>query len=102
MTSDILLNPNVNTQRVEFPHWLTGHIHHESKEFDGVLVESFRTLAAKDAYHAGGGYRALRDIQAVSYHRHFGEMSRARVSYKMIQHYSSKIETKNSTPGVKS
>lgn len=101
MTSDILLNPKINTQAVEFPHWLTGHIHHETKEFDGVLVESFRTLAAKDAYHAGNGYRALRDIQAVNYHRQFGEMSRARVSYKMIQHYSNLIGTKDSTPGAK-
>lgn len=97
MTSDVLLNPNIDTSGVEFGHWLTGHIHHETKEFDGILVESFRTLAAKDAYHSGGGYRACRDMQAVTYHRQYGECDRARCSYKLIQHTSSLTATKRST-----
>lgn len=80
----------INDQRqifgeTEYAHWLTGHIHHESKEFDGVLVESFRTLAAKDVWHHGCGYRALRDIQSITYHREYGECGRNRISYKMIQ-----------------
>lgn len=94
MTSDVLLNPKIDTAGVEFGHWLTGHIHHETKEFDGILVESFRTLAAKDAYHSGGGYRACRDMQAVTYHREYGECARERVSFKMIQHRSKLKATK--------
>lgn len=97
MTQDVLLNPAIDSSKVEFAHWLTGHIHHESKEFDGILVESFRTLAAKDAWHTGAGYRSLRDIQSVTYHRHFGECDRVRVSWKMVQHYSQSAQTKSST-----
>ncbi|MDE3023406.1 MAG: hypothetical protein KGI54_16410, partial [Pseudomonadota bacterium] len=45
--------------------WLTGHIHHAVlKDFVGVTVESFRILAAPDAYAANKGYRAPRDMQA--------------------------------------
>jgi hypothetical protein len=71
--------------RTKFSHWLTGHIHHESKEYRTCLVESFRTLAAKDSYHSSNGYRALRDIQSLTYHREFGECGRNRVSYAMLQ-----------------
>lgn len=71
--------------RTKFSHWLTGHIHHESKEYRTCLVESFRTLASKDAYHTANGYRALRDIQSITYHKEFGECARNRVSYEMLQ-----------------
>lgn len=96
MVNDCLLNSNVDTEGVENLHWLTGHIHHETKEYDGCLVESFRALCAKDAYHAGGGYRAGREIQAPTYHRVFGEDGRERVSFKRIQHYSNLKELKES------
>jgi len=44
--------------------WLTGHIHHLTrKEYPGCVVETFRTLAAKDAYHAHHGFRSERDMQ---------------------------------------
>lgn len=98
MTADQLTNPNVDTSDVEFCHWLTGHIHHEKVDFPGgMLVESFRTLAAKDAYHSGAGYRALRDMQTVTYHRDFGECDRSRCSYKLIQHHSKLPATRKST-----
>jgi hypothetical protein len=71
--------------RTEFGHWLTGHIHHESvKEFKTCTVESFRTLAAKDAWHAGSGYRSLRDIQSITYHKEYGEVGRDRISAKYL------------------
>lgn len=60
-------------------HWLTGHIHHwTGKEHPGVIVESFRTLATKDAWHAGKGYRSGRDMNVITYHREFGEIQRTR------------------------
>lgn len=98
VTRDQLLNPDVDTSKVEFIHWLTGHVHHETKEYDGgILIESFRTLAAKDAFHAGGGYRSMRDIQAVTYDRQDGECDRVRCSWKMIQRHSKFTPTKTST-----
>ncbi len=63
----------------------TGHIHHDVvKEVQGVRVESLRTLAAKDPYHALKGYRSLRDTRAAVYHRDYGEVERYTVSSAMI------------------
>ena len=65
-------------------HWLIGHIHHESKrEFSGVTVESFNTLAAKDAYAANGGWRSGRSMQAIVFHNEHGEVARAKVHAAM-------------------
>lgn len=57
--------------------WLTGHVHHQSvKEYRGVKVESFRTLAARDSWHAAQGYVAGRDMQRITYHTEYGEIGR--------------------------
>jgi len=66
-------------------YWLCGHIHHWSaKEHPGVIVETFRTLAAKDAWHAGQGYRSGRDMNVITYHRDYGEIQRTRCDIAMI------------------
>ena len=70
----------------EFRHWLLGHIHHWSgKEYPGVVVETFRTLAAKDAWHASKGYRSRRDQYCITYHKQFGEMQRSRCDFALLQ-----------------
>ncbi|KAF1706323.1 oxidoreductase [Pseudoxanthomonas sacheonensis] len=67
-------------------HWLIGHIHHESKkEFSGVTVESFNTLAAKDAYATNGGWRSGRSMQAIVYHAEHGEVGRSKVCAAMFE-----------------
>lgn len=67
-------------------HWLIGHIHHESKkEFSGVTVESFNTLAAKDAYATNGGWRSGRTMQAIVYHQEHGEVARSKVCAAMFE-----------------
>ena len=69
----------------EFRTWLTGHIHHDTKkEYSGCDVESFRTLAAKDAYAAWGGYRARQDSKCLVIHREYGEIERHTVNIKMV------------------
>lgn len=66
-------------------YWYNGHIHHDKvQEYPGVMVEYFRTLAAKDAWHAGQGYRSGRDMQAIIHHREFGEIGRHRRGIAMI------------------
>lgn len=68
-----------------FRYWYQGHIHHEDKkEFPGVVVEAFRTLAAKDAWHAAQGYRAGRDMRCIVHHREFGEIERHRCDISML------------------
>lgn len=57
--------------------WLTGHVHHSAaKEYRGVRVESFRTLAARDSWHAAQGYVAGRDMHRITLHRTRGETGR--------------------------
>lgn len=66
-------------------HWLLGHVHHDSrKEYPGVTVESFNTLAARDAYATNGGWRSGRNMQALVFHRLHGEVARSRVSADMF------------------
>lgn len=58
-------------------HWLTGHIHHSSlKEYAGCTVESFNTLAGKDAYAANGGWRSQRSAQCLIFDKEFGMAGR--------------------------
>lgn len=55
-----------------------GHKHHKMvKELQGVIVEQFRTLAPKDAWHhANAQYIAMRDMQSIHIHRKYGEVGR--------------------------
>lgn len=70
----------------EFRLWLTGHIHHETcKEFRGCSVESFRTLAGRDYWHHHKGYRAGRSLSAITFHKDYGEITRATVDLKLAR-----------------
>jgi hypothetical protein len=69
----------------KYRYWLTGHIHHDSKkEIRGVTMESFRTLAATDAYAAQQGYSSGRDMKCLVMHKDFGEVERHTVNVEMI------------------
>lgn len=67
-------------------YWYCGHIHHmtRDKEHPGCVVETFRTLAPRDAWHAGKGYRAGRDMYAITHHRAHGEFLRTRCDVSML------------------
>jgi len=72
--------------QTKFRYWYHGHIHTSTvREFHGVIVESFRTLAPKDAYIAGMGHRAGRDMRLIVHHREHGEIERHRCDVGMIQ-----------------
>lgn len=65
----------------KFRYWYTGHIHHQSvKEFPSCVVETFRTLASKDAWHSASGYRSKQDMKCITLHKEFGEISRNTVN----------------------
>ena len=67
-------------------HWLTGHVHHRAViEMQGVLWETFRTLAAKDAWAAAAGYRSGRDMTAIVFHKEHGEIARHRFDVSMLK-----------------
>lgn len=66
----------------QFRVWHVGHFHHNQKlgqkDQTGCEVETHRTLAAGDAWHRHQGYRALRDMKVITYHREYGEDLRIR------------------------
>jgi len=67
-------------------YWYVGHVHHSDlKEYRGCIVEYFRTLAARDAWHAGQGYRAGRDMRLIVLHREHGEIERHRCDVGMLK-----------------
>lgn len=67
--------------KAKFRHVLTGHIHRDTKlEKRGVIVESFQSPVASDAWHASMGYRAGRSVQAITYHKDQGEIMRHKVN----------------------
>lgn len=70
----------------EHRYWYTGHIHHTSKqELRGCVVESFRTLAGKDAWHTAQGYRSGRDMYAIVLHKQYGEVERYRCDIRLAR-----------------
>lgn len=70
----------------KFRYWYTGHVHSKNvTEVPGVVCESFRTLAAQDAYASGHGYRAGRDMLCIVHHKDFGEIERHRCDVAMLE-----------------
>jgi hypothetical protein len=66
-------------------YWYTGHVHHRRVlELVGCTAESFRTLAARDAWHAGSGYRSGRDMSSIVLDREHGEIERHRVDITVL------------------
>lgn len=66
-------------------YWYVGHVHHRDvKEYPGVMVEYVRTLAARDAWHQGQGYRSGRDMQLIVHHKVHGEIERHRCDIGML------------------
>ncbi|MFM7009520.1 MAG: oxidoreductase, partial [Betaproteobacteria bacterium] len=70
----------------EYRYWYTGHIHHDTlKEYAGCKVESFRTIAGKDAYATWNGYRSGQDSKCIVLDRHHGEVERHTVNIGMVR-----------------
>lgn len=67
-------------------YWYTGHIHTRNVfEVPGCEVESFRTLAGKDAWTASMGYRSGRDMYCIVHHKNYGEIGRNRKDILMLE-----------------
>lgn len=70
----------------KYRYFLRGH-HHQNKrtEFNGCLVEQFRTLAPGDAYAVGHGFLSGQDMQAIVLHEDYGEVSRMTCSINLLR-----------------
>ncbi len=70
----------------DFRFFFTGHIHSSnSQEFPGMKWESFRTLAAPDAWHSSGKYRSGRDMHCLLFDRNYGAMGRYERGIKIVE-----------------
>lgn len=66
--------------------FLRGHFHHDAKkEFNGCIVEQFRTLAPGDSYAVPHGYLAGRDMKMILMHSKYGEVGRSVCSIDMLR-----------------
>lgn len=71
--------------RTEYRYHHGGHVHHiQQHEMPGMLVETHRTLAPRDSWHNSAGYRSGQSLDAITYHREFGEIERCRIPIKML------------------
>lgn len=67
-------------------HFYCGHVHHQSvTELPGVIVETFRTLAPKDAWHSAQGYRSGRDLRLDVVHKEDGWINRHIVGIQQVR-----------------
>lgn len=59
----------------------TGHLHHmKAQDIGGVAWEQLRAVTARDAYAVSHAYTARSQLQAITYHRDRGEVSRVKVN----------------------
>lgn len=59
------------------------HLHHSAKvatEGNGVVCEIHQAPIPQDAWHFGSGFLSGRSLQAITYHRDFGEIGRVRTA----------------------
>jgi hypothetical protein len=59
------------------------HLHHAAKiatEGNGVICEVHQAPIPQDAWHFGAGFLSGRSLQAITYHREFGEVGRVRTA----------------------
>lgn len=67
--------------RTRHRYYFTGHLHHSRlQDIGGVQVEQMRAAAPRDAYAASHSYSSRSELQAITYHKHSGEVSRVKVS----------------------
>jgi hypothetical protein len=59
----------------------TGHLHHhKSQDIGGVQWEQLRAMTARDAYAVSHAYSARAQLQAITFDRNRGEISRVKVN----------------------
>jgi hypothetical protein len=78
--------------KTKYRYWWTGHIHKSltqaatsAQDFSACSVESFRVLAAPDAWSHQKGYRPHRDMKSIILHKDHGEVVRSTVNPGMFQ-----------------
>lgn len=64
----------------------TGHRHHKDvKEHAGMTVQQHTTIASRDAYAARGGWMSERGVEAITYHRLYGQVGTVTIIPEMLE-----------------
>lgn len=72
--------------RSKYAYAHIGHLHSDEGRKSGLMyVERHETLAAPDAYAAGGGWLSGRSAKVISYHKEYGEVSRLTLRPEMVR-----------------
>jgi hypothetical protein len=67
--------------RTRFRFYFTGHLHHtKMQDIGGVQVEQLRPVTPRDFYAASNAYGSQSQMQAITFHKQRGEISRIKVS----------------------
>lgn len=71
--------------RSRYAYAHVGHLHSdEGRKSSLMYVERHETLAAPDAYAAGGGWLSGRSAKRITYHREYGEVARDIMRPEMV------------------
>lgn len=71
--------------RSKFAYAHIGHLHSDEGRKSGLMyVERHETLAAPDAYAAGGGWLSGRSAKVITYSRRYGEVGRSTLRPEMV------------------
>jgi hypothetical protein len=72
--------------RSKYAYAHIGHLHSDEGRKSGLMyVERHETLAAPDAYAAGGGWLSGRSAKVITYSKLYGEVSRLTLRPEMVQ-----------------
>lgn len=74
--------------KTKYRKFYCGHIHHKTirgADFNTCEVQTYRTLAPKDAYASSHGYAAPRDITAEVWHKEYGHTGTVNINIPMIE-----------------
>jgi hypothetical protein len=72
--------------RTQHRYWYTGHIHTQKVfEYPGCVVESFCTLAPRDAWNNGQGYRSRQSMVCDVLHREHGRVLRHEIGIEQLR-----------------
>jgi len=81
MVMDMAVTRRADWAACDYRYFYFGHIHHESAiEVGDVRVESFQTIASKDAFNHSHGFNAGRALVGITLHARDGEIGRHRVN----------------------
>jgi hypothetical protein len=71
--------------RSKYAYAHIGHLHSDEGKKSGLMyVERHETLAAPDAYAAGGGWLSGRSAKVITYHKQYGEVGRSTLRPEMV------------------